>query len=135
MPIVISETKAPSVEAIVALYEANGWSSAKQPLVLRKALLNSHTLITAWDNDKLVGLGNAISDGHLVVYYPHLLVTPSYQGKRIGEKILSKLQEKYKDFHMQMLTADGKAVDFYKKNGFEKAGETMPMWIYKGDEH
>jgi len=36
---------------------------------------------------------------------------------------------------MQMLTADGKAIDFYKKNGFERAGQIEPMWIYKGNEH
>ncbi|MEM6361318.1 MAG: GNAT family N-acetyltransferase, partial [Bacteroidota bacterium] len=41
----------------------------------------------------------------------------------------------YKGFHMQMLTADGKAIDFYSKMGFEKAGDTVPMWIYEGDEH
>lgn len=49
--------------------------------------------------------------------------------------IVDKMQEKYSHFHMQMLTADGKAVDFYKKNGFERAGKTEPMWIYQGNEH
>ncbi len=33
---------------------------------------------------------------------------------------------------MQMLTAVGKAIDFYKKNGFERAGQTEQMWIYCG---
>lgn len=87
------------------------------------------------DNDKLVGVGNAISDGHLVVYYPHLLVHPDYQGKGIGQMIMDKMQEKYGNFHMQMLTADGKAIDFYQKIGFTRAGKTEPMWIYKGEEH
>ncbi len=36
---------------------------------------------------------------------------------------------------MQMLTADDKAIDFYQKVGFERAGKTEPMWIYKGNEH
>lgn len=135
MKITISETRKISTEQIVELYKANAWSSAEKPNELKNALLNSHSLITAWDKDHLVGLGNAISDGYLVVYYPHLLVHPKYQGKGIGNRIVDKLQEKYKDFHMQMLTADGKAIDFYKKVGFEKAGETMPMWIYKGNEH
>jgi len=30
---------------------------------------------------------------------------------------------------MQRLTADGKSIDFYKKIGFEREGETEPMWI------
>jgi hypothetical protein len=33
------------------------------------------------------------------------------------------------DFHRQILTADGKAIDFYKKAGSEMADETLPMWI------
>lgn len=96
------------------LYEANEWSAAQKPDLLLKGLINSHSLITAWDGDTLAGLGNAISDGHLVVYYPHLLVLPSYQGKGIGYMIMDKMQEKYQGFHMQMLTADGKAIDLKK---------------------
>lgn len=135
MKITISEKKEINIEDVLALYNANKWSSASKPTQLYNGLLNSETLITAWDNGKLVGVGNAISDGYLTVYYPHLLVLPEYQGKGIGKKIFDKMQEKYRDFHMQMLTADGKSVDFYKKNGFERAGKTEPMWIYKGNEH
>lgn len=135
MDIRIVETKDIELQQIIGLYKANEWSAANKPVALKNALFNSHSLITAWDEEKLVGLGNAISDGYLVVYYPHLLVHPAYHGKGIGQMIVAKLQEKYKNFHMQMLTADGKAIDFYKKVGFEKAGETMPMWIYKGKEH
>jgi GNAT superfamily N-acetyltransferase len=135
MTIIISETKDLKIEDVIALYKANEWSSADKPEQLFNGLLNSDTLVTAWENKKLVGLGNAISDGYLVVYYPHLLVHPDYQGKGIGKMIFDKMQEKYSNFHMQMLTADGKAIDFYKKNGFERAGQTEPMWIYKGNEH
>jgi GNAT superfamily N-acetyltransferase len=75
-----------------------------------KSLKNSHSLFIARDRDKLVELGNAISDGHLVVYYSHLLVLPGYQGKGIGKMIMNKLQEKYSGFHQQVLLADGKAI-------------------------
>ncbi|RUT69187.1 N-acetyltransferase [Flavobacterium cupreum] len=135
MTIAILETKEINLEDILVLYKENEWSSANKPNELYNALLNSETLITAWEGEKLVGLGNAISDGYLTVYYPHLLVLPEYQGKGIGKLIMDKMQEKYSHFHMQMLTADGRAVDFYKKNGFERAGKTEPMWIYQGNEH
>ncbi|MFQ6602548.1 GNAT family N-acetyltransferase [Flavobacterium sp. C3NV] len=135
MEITISATKEINIEDILILYKANEWSSANKPNELYNALTNSETLITAWEDQKLVGLGNAISDGFLTVYYPHLLVLPEYQGKGIGKLIMDKMQEKYSHFHMQMLTADGRSVDFYKKNGFERAGKTEPMWIYQGNEH
>lgn len=120
---------------VVPLYKANHWSSAEKPGSLLKALNNSHTLISAWEDSKLVGLGNAISDGFLVVYYPHLIVLPEYQGKGIGKEIMKRFHLKYNGFHQQMLVADGKAIDFYKNCGFEKAGKTEAMWIYKGNDH
>ena len=131
----IKDTRAVDQAQVIALYKANNWSAAEKPDTLYQALLNSHTLVTAWLGEELVGLGNAISDGHLVVYYPHLLVHPAHQGKGIGQLIVAKMQEKYAGFHMQMLTADGKAIDFYEKQGFERAGATEPMWIYQGEEH
>ena len=48
---------------------------------------------------------------------------------------MGRMREKYGKFHMQMLTADGDAIKFYNKIGFERAGKTEPMWIYSGGEH
>ncbi|WP_240315503.1 hypothetical protein [Aquimarina longa] len=48
---------------------------------------------------------------------------------------LNKIQEKYGHFYIQMLIADGKAIDFYQKSRLVKARETQPMWIYNRDEH
>lgn len=120
---------------VVSLYKANGWSSADKPRQLLAALANSHSLVTARHASQLVGLGNAISDGHLVVYYPHLLVHPDYQGKGIGKKMMAALQAAYAGFHQQMLTADHNAIKFYESLGFARAGKTQPMWIYAGNEH
>ena len=135
MKIEISEKRQIDKSKILDLYRQNKWSSADKPDELMKALENSHSLVSAWDGDKLVGLANSISDGYLVVYYPHLLILPEYQGKGIGKMIMKKLQKKYSDFHQQILVADGKAIDFYEKCGFEKAGSCLPMWIYKGHDH
>ncbi len=122
-------------EEVVALYEANEWSSAKKPKELLAGLRHSHTLVVARSSGKLVGIGNALSDGYLVVYYPHLLVHPDYQGRGIGHKMMEAMQTVYGSFHQQMITADGDAIEFYKTLGFERAGRTEPMWIYSGDDH
>lgn len=135
MNIKLSETRNVDLEQIIHLYSANKWSAAEKPDMLHNALINSHSLVTAWDGNKLVGLGNAISDGYLVVYYPHLLVLPDYQGQGIGKVIMDKMLEKYNGFHMQMLTADSDAIEFYKRMGFKRAGQTEPMWIYEGNDH
>ena len=135
MDIKLSETLDLDRDKVLELYRKNKWSSAEKPDELMNALINSHALISAWDGDKLVGLGNSISDGHLVVYYPHLLVLPEYQGKGIGRIIMERFQEKYSGFHQQILVADGQAIEFYDKCGFTKAGVCIPMWIYQGHDH
>jgi GNAT superfamily N-acetyltransferase len=120
---------------VIDLYRANKWSSAEKPAQLLAALLNSHSLVTAREGAKLIGLANAISDGHLVVYYPHMLVHPEHQRKGVGRKMMETLQGRYVGFHQQMLVADGNAIEFYRALGFERAGMTQSMWIYAGSEH
>ena len=131
----MSLSDAIETDEVISLYRANAWSSAEKPAQLLAALRNSHTLVTARIDGVLVGVGNAISDGHLVVYFPHMLVYPSFHGQGIGKKMMLAMLEKYAGFHQQMLTADGDAVEFYKALGFVRAGRTEPMWIYAGDEH
>ncbi len=120
---------------VIELYKENGWSSAEKPELLIPALKNSHSMVTARISEKLVGIANALSDGCLVVYYPHMLVHPEYQGKGIGSAMMKCLQKKYASFHQQILVADSKAIGFYKTMGFKRAGKTEPMWIYKGNDH
>ena len=135
MPIRYRDDLTPSMPEVVDLYRSLHWSSADKPEALHAALAGSHALVTAWDGDRLVGLGNALSDGHLVVYYPHLLVRPEYHGQGIGRGIMGLMQRRYAGFHQQALIADAKAVGFYERLGFARAGELQPMWIFDGHEH
>lgn len=135
MEILISMNDQIHQEEVLELYFANNWSSAQKPEQLIPALGNSHSLVTARYNGRLVGLGNAISDGYLVVYFPHMLVHPDFHRLGIGKLMMGKMLDKYKDFHQKMLTADGNAISFYESLGFSRAGKTEPMWIYFGTEH
>lgn len=133
--ITLSEKRDIPNDKVIALYVANGWSAAKKPQELLNALRNSHSLVSAWIGEELVGLGNSLSDGYLVVYYPHLLVLPRYQGHGIGGRIMEHMKLKYRGFHQHILVADGRAIKFYEKHGLKKAGKTQSMWIYEGADH
>jgi len=130
-----SESRDLPSEAVLSLYHANAWSAADKPEALLRALQASHSLVTAWEDGQLVGLGNTISDGHLVVYYPHLLVLPNHQRRGIGREIMRRLMARYEGFHQHMIVADARAIRFYEKCGFTRAGRTEPMWVYAGDDH
>ncbi len=131
----LSDRKDFSIEDLVALYRSVRWSSADKPQELRAALANSHAVVSAWFDGRLIGLGSALSDGHLVVYYPHLLVHPDFQGRGVGRRIMDRLREKYAPLHTQILVSDGSTIPFYERCGFRKAGQTQSMWIYAGGDH
>lgn len=96
------------------------WLSGKYPERLKKALDNCETVITAWDDNKLVGLINAIDDGELTAYVHYLCVNPKYQGFGIGGKLLKQIKEKYKDYLYIIVIAENEGlIKYYTKNGFE----------------
>lgn len=123
-----------SRDQVINLYSQCGWSSAEKSEKFLLALANSHTVISAWHENLLIGLGNAISDGALVVYYSHLLVLPSYQNRGIGREIMTRLQSRYINFHQQILLSINNAVPFYEKLGFQDSQGVTPMWIYDGND-
>jgi GNAT superfamily N-acetyltransferase len=135
MQTAISLTDTIAEPEVIAIYRANAWSSAAKPQQLLSGLRNSHSLATARVEGRLVGLGNAISDGHLVVYFPHLLVHPDFLRQGVGRALMEALLERYSGFHQLMLTSDAGTTEFYEALGFQRAGKTVPMWIYAGDDH
>ena len=135
MKAVISSSDTLAEPEVLALYEANRWSSAQKPRELLAALRDSHGLVTARIGGRLVGLGNAISDGHLVVYFPHLLVHPDFHRQGIGRDLVRAMLDRYGGFHQLLLSADGNAVAFYEAMGFTRAGNIVSMWVYRGDDH
>lgn len=61
--ITIKTSIIPRLEQLESLYKSVEWSSAKKPEQLYNAIQNSHTVVTAYHNEQLIGLANAISDG------------------------------------------------------------------------
>lgn len=122
-------------EPVLALYRANEWSAADKPDALLNHLRKSHAVVSAWQGDRLIGLGNTLSDGELVVYYSHMLVLPEFQGQGVGACIARRLMDRYQGFHQQVLLAVGSSVRFYERLGFVPAGDTRSMWIFPDAEH
>ena len=117
-------------EQLQELFKSVGWLSANYPERLFKAMNNCETVFTAWDNDKLVGLVNAIDDGELTAYVHYLLVNPEYQGQGIASELLRMVKEKYKNYLYVILVAENKPlIEFYSKNGFEATSDTQVMEI------
>lgn len=127
-----------TVEEVMPLYEAVGWTNYTQkPEMLEAAYKNSlHVLAALNDEGKLVGILRAVGDGASILFIQDILVYPEYQHQGIGTKLLQMTLEKYKNvYQIQLATDDStKTVSFYESNGFTSLTSlNCVSFIYTGN--
>ena len=114
-----TEEKKFTQEQVQELFLSVNWISGKYPERLYKALMNSSTVLTVWDDEKLVGLTRVLDDSEMLAQIHYVLVRPDYQGQGIAGKMIQYVKEKYKDFfYIDVMPEDKKNVPFYVKQGF-----------------
>ncbi|MDH7526523.1 MAG: hypothetical protein QHH10_14605 [Peptococcaceae bacterium] len=74
MEITYKSTKEFNKDELKDLFLSVNWSSGHYPEKLVIAMKNSGSVFSAWDNDKLVGLINALDDGVMTAYVHYLLI-------------------------------------------------------------
>ena len=114
-----TEEKIFTQEQVQELFLSVNWISGNYPERLYKALMNSSTVLTVWDDAKLVGLTRVLDDTEMLAQIHYVLVRPDYQGKGIAGKMLEHIKEKYKDFfYIEAMPENRKNVPSYEKHGF-----------------
>lgn len=114
-----TEEKKFTKEQVQQLFLSVNWISGKYPERLYKALMNSSTVLTVWDEKKLIGLTRVLDDSEMLAQIHYVLVDPDYQGMGIAGKMIEYIKEKYKDFmYIDGMPEDKKNVPFYQKHGF-----------------
>ena len=102
------------------LFLSVGWISGQYPERLYKALMNSSTVLTVWDNEKLVGLTRVLDDSEMLAQIHYVLVSTEYQGQGIAGKMIEYIKEKYKNYlYINGMPEDKENVPFYVKYGFK----------------
>lgn len=107
-------------DAVLSLFALAGiskpnWSEER----LSRAMKGSSVIVSAWDNDQLIGFGSAISDSAWIGYLSQLAVAPKYQGLGIGKEIVSRITKELGDEVTLLLHSAPEAVKFYESVGFE----------------
>ena len=114
-----TEEKIFTQEQVQQLFLSVQWVSGNYPERLYKALMHSSTVLTVWDDEKLVGLTRVLDDTAMLAQIHYVLVHPDYQGQGIAGKMIEYIKKKYKEFlYIEGMPEDKSNVPFYEKHGF-----------------
>jgi predicted N-acetyltransferase YhbS len=91
---------------------------------------NANLLVTARDEQKLVGVSRSLTDFHYACYLSDLAVDLDYQKEGIGKQLIALTQEQLGPHCKIILLAAPAAVNYYPHIGFEHHPQA---WILSRD--
>lgn len=118
---------------LVSLFNSVAWKTAEYPNRLYCAIKNSDYVMSIWNNNELIGLISAISDGAINVFITYLLVKPEYQKQGIGKILLTDFCNKFEGFGRRIVSTEIDKEKFYNKFGFVIDGIVMFNKDWKND--
>jgi N-acetylglutamate synthase-like GNAT family acetyltransferase len=123
MKITYKTNVVPKVRELIQLYNNVGWNNyTRDTKKLERAFTNSTFIVSAWDEDKLVGVLRAVGDSETIMYIQDMLVDAIYQSKVIVHQLIAEFMNEYEDIRQIVLITDKtlKTMNFYEICGFNK---------------
>lgn len=121
MNIEYSYEKRPTTEQIIELYDNAGLPRPTYDKErIQKMFENSNLIVTAWDNNLLVGISRSITDWVWSCYLSDLAVRNDYKKRGIGRKLINLTKSKVSEQSMILLLSVPTALEYYPKVGFKK---------------
>lgn len=118
----------PSVEEHLMLWTSVGWGEVNTKMTAA-SLAGSVYGLTVRHEDKTIGMGRIVGDGHMYFYIQDIAVLPEYQGQGIGQTIVEALLD-YIQSHSESgafvgLFASHGNDTFYERYGFRNHAPGM----------
>ena len=111
----------PSTEMIIDLYQSAGLHRPiKDQSRIAKMFAHSNLVVTAWDENKLVGISRSLTDFCYCCYVSDLAVREDYKSRGIGKKLLQITKDIVGEESNLLLLAAPSAIEYYPKIGMEK---------------
>ncbi|WP_284653639.1 GNAT family N-acetyltransferase [Flavobacterium terrisoli] len=121
MEIIYTFDRIPTAEQVIELYDNAGLPRPTNDKErIQKMYENSNLIVTAWDNEKLVGVSRCITDWVWSCYLADLAVSPDYKKSGIGKKLIELTKDKVGEQTMILLLSVPTAMEYYPKVGFIK---------------
>ena len=106
---------------VAAVFDNSGIRRPTKDLArIERMFANANLVISAWDQNKLVGVCRALTDFSYCCYLSDLAVDKAYQKHGIGSELIARIQEAIGDEVALILLSSPEAMGYYPKLGFEK---------------
>lgn len=106
---------------VAAVFSASGIRRPTTDLArIERMFANANLVISAWHENKLVGVCRALTDFSYCCYLSDLAVDKAYQKHGIGSELITRVQEAIGDEVALILLSSPEAMGYYPKLGFEK---------------
>src|SRR5690606_32521689 len=102
-----------------------------RPDIFARMLANADLMITAWHDERLVGIARSLTDFAYVAYLADLAVDEGYQRRGIGRSLIEETRQRLAPECMIVLLAAPKANEYYARLGFE---HNPRAWVLRGLE-
>jgi len=110
------------------LFRSAGWADGSETEEMVRnfnlPFINSTLVISAWENEKLVGVVRVLSDKVIRSVIYDLVVDPGYQDGGIGKELIRRSIEHYPNTEWLVQTTD-KIANYYEKIGFTKYDDVV----------
>ncbi|MGN8644684.1 GNAT family N-acetyltransferase [Gracilibacillus sp. HCP3S3_G5_1] len=104
-----------------AVFQASGIKRPYEDLDrLQKMLDHANVLITAWDQEKIIGVARGLTDFSYCCYLSDLAVDQAYQHQGIGKQLIEHVKDELNEQVALILLSAPDAMDYYPKVGFNK---------------
>ncbi len=131
----LSLLKQPSssqLKEIINLYRLENWWPADDPddpELVSRMIAGSHYFVIAIENDKIIGMGRAISDKASDAYIQDVSVIKEFRGKGLGTAIVAMLLDQLLKDNIQWIgvIAERDTHPFYEKLGFSIMPAALPL--------
>jgi len=121
MKITFSIDIIPEIDQIIEVYNSSG---INRPTTdkdrIEKMYAHANLIVTAWDDDKLIGISRSLTDFCYCCYLSDLAVRQEYQSKGIGKKLIELTQKTIGEQTALILLSAPSAMEYYPKIGFQK---------------
>ncbi len=121
-----------SVEVAIDLYKRSTLGERRPvdcPDIFAGMLKNANLTVSAWHDERLVGISRSLTDFTYVAYLADLAIDAEYQKQGIGERLVRETKRRLGHECMIVLLAAPKANDYYPRLGFE---HNPRAWVLKG---